>query len=53
MTALAQAISRISTATSKFDTSWMVVTIFSLAGLVISMLCLNLGIDFTQPFVGP
>lgn len=53
MTALIQALSRLSTTASNVNTTWKVLTVFCLAGLVVSLLCANNGIDLTPAFVGP
>lgn len=52
MTALAQALSRFSTATNIENQTLKVLTVFCLAGLVASLLCATYGIDLTQAFVG-
>lgn len=51
MTALIQALSRLSTTASNVNTTLL--TVFCLAGLVVSLLCANNGIDLTPAFVGP
>jgi hypothetical protein len=53
MNTLIQAFSRLSDAASNVDTTWQVLTIFCLAGLLISLMCVNHGIDLTLGFVGP
>lgn len=48
MTALVQAVSRFSSAASNVDTTWKVLVVFCLAGLVISLIG---GADFPQELV--
>jgi hypothetical protein len=50
MTALVQAISRVS---SNVDITWKSLTVFCLAGLVISLIFAGGGADFPSGFVGP
>jgi hypothetical protein len=53
MSALIQALSRLSSTASNVDITWQVLTIFCLAGLVLSLMCATHGIDLTLGFVGP
>ena len=53
MTALAQVFSRISRNASNLDITWKVLTVFCLAGLVVSLICASNGIDITPGFVSP
>lgn len=53
MTALIRTLSRLSDAASNADVTWQLVTIFCLAGLLISLACANHGFDLTPGFVGP
>ena len=51
MIELLQVLSRLSTA-SKYDFTWKVLMVFCLAGLVISLVLVNNGIDITAGFRG-
>jgi hypothetical protein len=54
MTALIQAFSRLSATTSNIDPTAKLLMIFSLTGLVVSLVCATYaGIDLTPGFVGP
>ncbi len=53
MSALVQVFSRISRTATNVDFTWKVVTIFCLAGLVLSLAFATNGIDITAGFVAP
>ena len=53
MTELLQALSRISTNASNLDMTWKLLTVFCLAGLVISLVCASSGVDITSGLVSP
>jgi len=50
MIELLQALSRLSTTASNVDLTWKVLTVFCLAGLVISLICANSGVDLSPGF---
>lgn len=53
MSTFIRTLSRLSDAASNVDITWQVLTIFCLAGLLVSLTCANHGIDLTPGFVGP
>jgi hypothetical protein len=53
MSALVQVFYRISRTATNVDITWKLLTVFCLAGLVLSLVCANNGIDITPGFVGP
>lgn len=50
MTALIQALTRLSATTSNVDITTKVLLIFCLAGLVVSLLCATYGLDLSPGF---
>jgi hypothetical protein len=50
MTALVQALFRLTKTASNVDITWKVLMVFCLAGLVVSLLCATYGLDLSPGF---
>ncbi|HEY2246640.1 MAG TPA: hypothetical protein VGH70_04280 [Bradyrhizobium sp.] len=50
MTALVQVLFRLTKTASYVDFTWKVLTVFCLAGLVVSLLCATHGLDLSPGF---